>query len=165
MELSEALQIAISKTGCRRLGDLLDPSHRDYNPGYEPVVRAIAEGCSVDEYQARQVSLAGPMQAHSQGSVPVSPVGGEALPSWMADAPPEAMQAARLSIDGIRAESPRDRQAKAAAEERLTALVNACPHRGCRISCQSAECSAGKGDRQTGKEATMQHCRQGVQGG
>lgn len=146
------------------LAALPHQSHRDHfrrlvmtDPkAWGPLVVAMAEGKPIGTSitsiapVVRQISIAGP----SRGSPP----------SWMADAPPEAMQSARLSIDGIRSETPEDRRAQALAEERLTALVNACPHRGCRISCQSAACNAGKGDRSDGHEATMRHCRQCVQG-
>jgi len=44
MLLSEAIDITVAKTKHERFRELLDPSHPDYQPKYEGVVRAIAEG-------------------------------------------------------------------------------------------------------------------------
>lgn len=42
MNLQEALDIAVQKTGVARFRELLDPSHPDYNPSYERVVMHYA---------------------------------------------------------------------------------------------------------------------------
>lgn len=44
MELSEALEIAVARTGVARFRQLLDPTHAAFNPAYESVVRRIALG-------------------------------------------------------------------------------------------------------------------------
>lgn len=44
MDLAEAIRIAVDRTGHRRYSELLNPEHPDFNPAYEPIVRAIAEG-------------------------------------------------------------------------------------------------------------------------
>ncbi|MDR3634357.1 MAG: glycosyltransferase family 4 protein [Isosphaeraceae bacterium] len=54
--------------------------------------------------------------------------------------------------------------AEVAAERDIIARVNACPYRGCRVSCTSAKCAAGKGDQGEGNVATMSHCRVCVAG-
>ena len=46
---------------------------------------------------------------------------------------------------------------------RLDALVNACPHRGCRTGCGNAECRAGRGDQSLDRTiASIGHCRKCV---
>ena len=41
--LAFALDTVIARTGHRRYRDLCDPEHPDFNPGYIPIVRALAE--------------------------------------------------------------------------------------------------------------------------
>lgn len=43
MEISEALDIVVARTGHVRYRDLCDPSHPDYHPGYPALVIAMAE--------------------------------------------------------------------------------------------------------------------------
>lgn len=81
---------------------------------------------------------------------------GDSVP-WLHDAPVAAQANAQASLDAIHAGV-----ATTAEDWRVLALVNACPHRGCRISCASAACSAGKGDRCGGREATWSRCRKCV---
>ena len=47
MDLREAVRRAVERTGHHRFAALLDPAHADYNPAYEPAVRALAAGQAV----------------------------------------------------------------------------------------------------------------------
>lgn len=44
MDLAEALDLAVAKTGVRRYRQLCDPTHPAYHPEYIPLVLAIARG-------------------------------------------------------------------------------------------------------------------------
>jgi hypothetical protein len=85
VELEEAIEIVVARTGHERFRSLCDPDHPDFNPAYASLVIAMATG-----------EAASPKEGHPSPQQPPTPLESLPLAGDLLAAAAEKISAARL---------------------------------------------------------------------